>query len=101
MYGKKLLRLLKRLQRERNPDKRSEKASGRKALMKWFLVGARNLLKGIIPVNKQVQQFIDKHRQEMSIISNKESGEDDWRQAILKRGGAGFVSGVIIRHLLK
>ena len=54
MYGKKLLRLLKRLQRERNPDKRSEIiASGRKALMKWFLVGARNLLKGIIPVNKQ------------------------------------------------
>lgn len=102
MYGKKLLRLLKRLQRERNPDKRSEIiASGRKALMKWFLVGARNLLKGIIPVNKQAQQFIDKHRQELSIISNKESSEDDRRQAILKRGGAGFVGGVIIRHLLK
>ena len=76
MYGKKLLRLLKRLQRERNPDKRSEIiASGRKALMKWFLVGARNLLKGIIPVNKQAQQFIDKHRQELSIIINKESSE--------------------------
>lgn len=32
--------------------------------MKWFLIGAKKLLKGSIPVDKQTQRFIEKHRDE-------------------------------------
>lgn len=102
MTGKKLLRTLRRLQHERDPEKRTEIIElGRKALMKWFLAGAKNLLKGVIPINKQTQRFIDKHREDLSVIANKKVNDDNRIKAILKRGGAGFVGGVIIRHLLK
>lgn len=69
--------------------------------MKWFLAGAKNLLKGVIPIKKQTQRFIDKHREDLSVIANKKVNDDNRIKAILKRGGAGFVGGVIIRHLLK
>lgn len=35
-----------------------------KTLMKLFLIGAKKLLKGSIPVDKQTQRFIEKHRDE-------------------------------------
>lgn len=102
MTGKKLLRTLRRLQHERDREKRTEIIElGRKALMKWFLAGAKHLLKGVIPINKQTQRFIDKHRDDLSVIANKKVNDDNRIKAILKRGGAGFVGGVIIRHLLK
>lgn len=102
MTGKKLLRTLRRLQHERDPEKRTAIIElGRKALMKWFLAGAKNLLKGVIPIHKQTQRFIDKHRDDLSVIANKKVNDDNRIKAILKRGGAGFVGGVIIRHLLK
>lgn len=69
--------------------------------MKWFLVRAKNLLKGTIPIDKQTQRFIDKHREDLSVIANKKVNEDNRSKAILKRDGAGFFGGVIIRHLLK
>lgn len=64
------------------------------------MAGAKNLLKGVIPINKQTQRFIDKHREDLSVIANKKVNDDNRIKAILKRGGAGFVGGVIIRHLL-
>lgn len=100
MAGKMLLRTLRRLQHERDPLKRTEIFElVRKALMKWFLDGAKNLLKRVIPINKQTQRFIDKHREDLS--NNKKVNEDNRIKAILKRDGAGFVRGVIIRHLSK
>lgn len=100
--GKKLLRTLRRLQHERDPEKRTEIFElVRKALMKWFLDGAKNSLKRVIPINKQTQRFINKHQEDLSNIANKKVNEDNRIKAILKRGGAGFVRGVIIRHLLK
>lgn len=102
MTGKKLLCTLRRLQHEQDPEKRREIIElGRKTLMKWFLAGAKNSLKGVIPINKQTQRFIDKHREDLSVIANKKVNDDNRIKAILKRGGAGFVGGVIIRHLLK
>lgn len=58
-------------------------------------------MKGVIPINKQSQRFIDKHREDLRVIANKKVNDDNRIRAILKRGGAGFIGGVIIRHLLK
>lgn len=99
---KKILRLLKLLQGEKDPEKRQEIIElSRKTLLKWFLIGAKNLLKGTIPIDKQTQRFIDKHREDLSVIADKHVNDDNRLKAILKRGGAGFLGGVIIRHLLK
>jgi hypothetical protein len=74
---------------------------GRKALLNWFAMGARNLLRGVLPVNKVTEQFIHSHRQELSTIADKNANEGERKKAILKRGGAGFLGGTIIRHLFK
>lgn len=98
----KILRLLKLLQGERDPQKRQEIIElSRKTLLKWFLIGAKNLLRGSIPVDKQTQRFIEKHREDLKTIADKKANEDNRLKAILKRGGAGFLGGVIIRNLLK
>lgn len=69
--------------------------------MKWCLIGAKNLLRGSIPVNKQTQRFIEKYREDLKTIADKKANEDNRLKAILKQGGAGFLGGVIIRNLLK
>jgi hypothetical protein len=74
---------------------------GRKALLNWFAMGARNLLRGMLPVNKVNERFIHSHRQELSTIADKNADEGERKKAILKRGGAGFLGGTIIRHLFK
>jgi hypothetical protein len=96
----KLVKTLRRLQRER--DLRSQLIEmGRKSLLSWFAMGARNLLRGVLPVNKVTKQFIHSHRQELSTIADKNADEGERKKAILKRGGAGFLGGTIIRHLFK
>jgi hypothetical protein len=74
---------------------------GRKVLLNWFAMGARNLLRGVLPVNKVTERFIHSHRQELSTIADKNADEGERNKAILKRGGAGFLGGTIIRHLFK
>ena len=74
---------------------------GRKALLNWFAMGARNLLRRVLPVNKVTERFLQSHRQELSIIADKNADEGERKKAILKRGGAGFLGGTIIRHLFK
>ena len=98
----KLVKTLRRLQKERDPNKRQELvALGRKALMNWFRMGAYNLIHKNIPITKPTQKFIDKNINELRIIANKNADETERQTAILKRGGAGFLGGVIIRSLLK
>ena len=98
----KLVKTLRRLQKERDPLLRSRLIEmGRKALLNWFAMGARNLLRGVLPVNKVTQRFIQAHRQELSTIADKHADEGERKKAILKRGGAGFLGGTIIRHLFK
>lgn len=58
-------------------------------------------MKGVIPINKQTQRFIDTHREDLKVIATKKVNDDNRIRAILKRGGAGFIGGVSIRHLLK
>lgn len=98
----KLVKTLRRLQRERDPVQRSHLIElGRRALLNWFAMGARNLLRGVLPGNKITQRFIQSHRQDLSVIADKKSNEEERKKAILKRGGAGFLGGTIIRHLFK
>ena len=98
----KLVKTLRRLQRERDPVLRSQLIEmGRKALLNWFAMGARNLLRRVLPVNKVTERFLQSHRQELSIIADKNADEEERKKAILKRGGAGFLGGTIIRHLFK
>ena len=98
----KLVKTLRRLQRERDPVQRSHLIElGRRALLNWFAMGARNLLRGVLPGNKITQRFIHSHRQELSVIADKKANEEERKKAILKRGGAGFLGGTIIRHLFK
>ena len=98
----RLLFLLKRLKNERDPQRREEIIRlGRRTLMRWFLVGAKNLLKGVIPLTKRDEQFVARHREDLRIIGSKRFSDEDRKKALLKRGVAGFLGGVIIRHLLK
>lgn len=98
----KILRLLKLLQGEKDPQKRQEIIElSRKTLLKWFLIRAKNLLKGSIPVDKQTQRFIEKHRDDLKTIADKKFNKDNGLKAILKRGGDVFLGGVIIRNLLQ
>lgn len=64
-------------------------------------MGARHLLKGVIPLNKRDQNFVSKHREDFQIISNAQASDEERKKALLKRGGAGFLGGTIIHHLLK
>lgn len=98
----KLVKTLRRLQRERDPVQRAHLIElGRKALLNWFAMGAKNLLRGVLPVNKLTGRFIQAHRHDLNVIANKNANEEDRKKAILKRGGAGFLGGTIIRHLFK
>jgi hypothetical protein len=74
---------------------------GCEALLNWFAMGARNKLRGMLLVNKVTERFIHSHRQELSTIADKNADERNRKKAILKRGGAGFLAGTIIRHLFK
>ena len=91
MPQRKLLHLLKRLKRECDPQKREEIIRlGRKALTKWFLVGARNLLKGVIVLNKRDQQFLARHRQDFDVISNSQASDEERKKTSSREDGPGF-----------
>jgi cell division protein FtsB len=80
----KLVKTLRRLQRELNTLLRSQLIEmGCKALLNWFAIEAWNLLRGVPSVNKVTLQFIHSHLQELSTIANK-NAERERKQAILK-----------------
>jgi hypothetical protein len=71
------------------------------ALLSWFTTGFQNLFPGVLPLNKVTERFIHLHRQELSGIADKNANEVGRKKAILKRVGAAFLGGTIIRHLFK
>jgi hypothetical protein len=77
----KLVKTLRRLQKERDPLLRFQLIEmGRKALLNWFAMGARNLLRGVLPVNKVTERFIHSHRQELNTIADKNADEGSVRK---------------------
>ena len=69
---------MKRLRVERDPQRREQIIKlGRKALMRWFLVGAKNLLKGVIPLNRRDEQFVARYRADLKIIGSKRFSDED------------------------
>ena len=88
--------------RTRSPEEIGDDSiRARKGLMKWFLVGARNLLKGVNPLNQRDRQFVVRRHKDFDIISYSQASDEERKKVLLKRGRAGFLGGVIIRHLLK
>ena len=78
MPQRRLLYLLKLLRIKRDPERREQILKlGRRALMRWFLVGAKNLLKGVIPLNKRNEQFVARHREDLRIIGSKRFSDED------------------------
>jgi hypothetical protein len=51
-------------------------------------MGARNLLRGALSMNKVTERFIQSHRQDLKVIANKKVNGAKRKKAILKRGGA-------------
>ena len=43
------------------------------------------IMKGVLPINKLTQKFIDRHRQDLKIIANQSASDEDRKTAILKR----------------
>ena len=98
----KLVTTLRKLQLETDPVRRQELLElGRQSLLKWFGMGAKNLLSGTIPVTKPTATLIQKNADHLKIIADPKADEEAKKTAILKRGGAGFLGGVIIRSLLQ
>ncbi len=98
----KLVTTLRKLQLEKDPVRRQELLElGRDALLKWFGMGAKNLLSGTIPVTKPTATLIQRNADHLKIIADPKADEEAKKTAILKRGGAGFLGGVIIRSLLQ
>ena len=78
--------MLKRLRVERDPERRKQIIKlGRRALMRWFLVGAKNLLKGVIPLNRRDEQFVARHRADLKIISSKRFNDEDRKKHFSKK----------------
>ena len=68
--------------RTRSPEEIGDDSiRARKALMKWFLVGARNLLKGVIPLNKRDRQFVVRHRQDFDVICHSQASDEERKKA--------------------
>ena len=86
MPQRRLLYILKRLRVERDPERRKQIIKlGRRALMRWFQVGAKNLLKGVIPLNRRDEQFVARHRADLKIISSKRFNDEDRKKHFSKK----------------
>lgn len=67
-----VVKTLWRLQRKHDPVKRVHLvALGRKPLLNWFAMGAKNLLQGVLPVNKLTGRFIRSQRYDLKAIANE------------------------------
>lgn len=97
-----VLRELERLSIEKNVYRREELLNaGLKELTKWFTLAARIILQHQIKLPKQTQKFMDKHKEDLQLLSDGNVALPAKRKIILKPGGSGFLGGVMIRSLLR
>ena len=48
-------------------------------------MGAKNLLKGVIPLNKRDEQFVARHREDLRIIGSKRFSDEDRKKSTLQK----------------
>ena len=97
-----VLRELEQLSAERNAHRREELLNaGLKELTKWFTLASKIILQHQIKLPKQTQRFMDKHKEDLQLLSSGNVTVPEKRKIILKPGGGGFLGGVIIRNLLR
>ena len=99
---KRLISALSKLSGE--PDSATREAlleAGFKKFIKWFTMAAKMIKKKKIVLPKQTQTFMEKHKNDVSQLASSHVDMNTKRQLILKRGGSGFLGGVIIRSFLR
>ena len=97
-----LLQHLQRFSQERNPETRKALLQiEKKALMRWFAMGAKNLLNGNVYLTKPTKRFVQKHLGDIRKLKDPAVQDRTKMNIILKRGGQGFLGAVIIRALLR
>ena len=97
-----LVKILRKLRNEKDENKRQDLVDlGRQALLKWFSMGARNMINGSLPLTKPTQNYVKRNFELLKTLADRHSSADEKRQIILRRGGAGFLGGIIIRTMLQ
>ena len=98
----KLVTILRRLRNEKDDGTRMQLLDlGRQALLNWFSMGARNLINGSVPMTKPTEKSVRRNLNYLTTLSDRHADPEVRRSIILRRGGAGFLGGVIIRSLLR
>jgi hypothetical protein len=95
----KQLRLL--VQQKDHASRQTVLERGRQILLKWFTAGARNMVNGNMRLTKPTLKWVDKHKDELTQLVDKNVDNDVKYKIILKPGGGGFLGGVIIRAILR
>jgi hypothetical protein len=97
-----VIRALETLSAEHNVERREELLNaGLKEMVKWFTLAAKIILQKKIQLPKQTQKFMDRHKEDIQLLSDGNVALPTKRKLILKPGGSGFLGGVMIRSLLR
>ena len=97
-----LLRALYNLGQTKNEKARNQLLQeGFKEFIKWFSLAASMFLQGKMLLPKQTQTFMDKHKDDVKKLASLLVDLETKRNIVLKRGGGGFLGGVIIRSLIR
>lgn len=99
---KSLLRALKNLGKEKNPQIRNILLKkGLNRLMKWFILASKNILDNKIELPKATKKFMEKNKHILEQIVDDNVSLDTKRELILTPGGMGFLGGGLIKTLIK
>lgn len=97
-----ILKRLRQFGKEKNAEHRKSLLMAEKTnLLKWFSMGARNILNGNVYLTKPTLKFVQKHIAAIRKLMNPTTQDETKMDIILKRGGQGFLGSVIIRALLR
>ena len=100
--SRKLIDLLRKLNSTKDARRRQFLLQeGRKSLLNWFGMGATNMINGSMPMTKPTEKFVKRHFDILRAIADRNTDPEVKRRLILKRGGAGFLGGVIIRNMMQ
>ena len=97
-----LNRALYNFSRERDEHKRQTLLNaGLSEIIKWFSLAAPKITDGKMKLPRQTQRFMHRHQNDVRKLASAIIDPETKRSIILKPGGGGFLSGVIIRSLIR